>query len=390
MKLWIGSLKGGNSGLSIYAKIQKAYKDYRLFSGLRKQLAHHDGVLFLHDTHFSRAIPTKPRLLVYDCVDLPLMHQRTSKARRNRHKYFRTFVDWHAKKAARKAHIITLTSPFYKRFLSHWLGKKINLVLLRNFTAIDFDALKVNQEVQGFLKSKPEIRHWIVIHNRIGEFLDINGVLKAMNKLPKHWGLCFLGVFDEKISKVEIYNRVEQYCPNHTVMYHDALYGEAKLAALKCFDLGLVPLVSESQNLKRCIPNRSLEILGLGLPQVAYRTSALKSLSEEFPQKIFVPHKVGQDAFESTLNEVCKTIEQQKSSEPKKLPTWSGDFNLFRDVLNMEVKNKKLERHVTVLSENNPQRNNRLYNIQSGLKQQGYSVTVLEINMQNHTVTKHN
>ena len=375
--------------MSIYAKIQKAYKDYCLFSGLRKQLVHHDGVLFLHDTHFSRAIPVKPELLVYDCVDLPLMHQRTSKARRSRHKYFRSFVDWQAKKATRKAQIITVTSPFYKRFLSHWLGKEINPVLLRNFTAIDFNALKPNQEIESFLKSRHEITHWIVIHNRIGEFLDINGVLKAMNKLPKHWGLCFLGVFDEKISKIEMDNRVKQYCPNYTVVCHDALYGETKLAALRCFDLGIVPLISESQNLKRCIPNRSLEILGVDLPQIAYRTRALKSLSEEFPKKIFVPNAVGQEAFENSLSEVCKTIEQQIRSEPKKLPTWSDDFNLFNDLLNMEVENKKLKRHVIVLSENNPLRNNRLYNIQNSLKQIGYSVTVFQINMQNHTVTKY-
>lgn len=383
-------MQGGKVGLSIYAKIQKARKNYRLLSGLRKQLSEHDGVLLLHDTNFSRVVPKNPGFLIYDCVDLPLMHQRTSKVRRGKHKYLRTLIDCNAKQVVCKSDLILLTSPHYRDFLFHWINKDANLILLRNFIPGAVETLAPNIEMKKILQLEPKVSHWIVIHNRIGEFLDIDGVLKAVNNLQQHWGVCFLGVFDGKYSKSVIEKRTRKYCPDHTVLCQDALYGDDKLSALKCFDLGLVPLIAESQNLKRCIPNRTLEFLGVGLPQIVYRTKALKKLSTEFPDSIFVPKKVGYENFEVLLKSACEKLEQTKVSLTHKLtPDWSDDFGGFFNVLDTEVANRDLAKDVVIVSENNPHKNNRLANIQNGLKGQGYSCTVLEVDTQKHEVIRH-
>ena len=376
--------------MELYAKFKKAYKNQRLLSGLRKQLQEHNGPLFLHDTHFARAVPKKTKLLVYDCVDLPLMHQRTSKARRNRHKYLRAFTDCHAQKAVSKADIITMTSPYYKGFLSHWLGKEISPLPLRNFIAQPKNIITPNKQMARTLKEYSEVKFWMVIHNRIGEFLDIDGVLRTLNGLPVTWGLCFLGIMDGKNSKSEIQKRASSLSPSHTVFCHDPIYGIDKLAALKYFDLGLVPLRLESQNLKRCIPNRSLEFLCLEMQQLASRTKPLKDLSLDYPDHIFVPDKQGQIYFEKALKEICTEIEQKiKPPAMSRVPDWSEDFDVFFKMFDGQVSNRKLDKEIIILSENNPQKNNRLFNIQSGLKNEGYSAVVLEIDLQNHQVTRH-
>ena len=377
--------------MSIYAKLKKAYHNNRLLSGLKKQLQNHDGPLIMHDTHFSRAIPRHPNLLIYDCVDLPLMHQRTSKARRNRNKYLRALIDSNAKNAVSKADIITTTSPFYVSFLSHWMKEKIVPINLRNFGLTPQKDIKPSSEIAKKLQSHQTVSNWMVIHNRIGEFLDIDGVLKALDKLPKHWGLCFMGIMDGKNSKSEIEGRALKLCPNHKVIYFDPLYGVEKLSALKCFDLGLAPLIPESQNLKRCIPNRSLELLCLGLPQLAARTRPLQNLSEQFPHSIFVTDRRGQNSFEEALMNICQKIEAGLDKpNGSSIPNWSEDFEVFFSELDGRVSNKKLAREVIILSENNPTKNNRLSNIQNSLKAKGYSVSVLEINLQRNEIIRHN
>lgn len=384
-------MQGGDSGLSIYAKLKKAYHNHRLLSGLKKQLQAHNGPLIMHDTHFSRAIPKQPELLIYDCVDLPLMHQRTSKARRNRNKYLRALIDCNAKSAVSKAEIITITSPYYEPFLSNWMKQTIAPINLRNFSLTSNKDINPNSEIAAELKSHQDISHWMVIHNRIGEFLNIDGVLKAQGKLPKYWGLCFLGILDGKNSISEIEKRALNLCPDHKVIYFDPLYGGDKLSALKCFDLGLVPLIPESQNLKRCIPNRSLEFLCLGLPQLAARTRPLENLSVQFPQNIFVADNRKQVSYEEALMKLCQKIEQGMSkSTSSYIPDWAEDFEMFFSELDAKVSNKKLAREVIILSENNPAKNNRLSNIQSSLKAKGYLATVMEINLQRNEIIKHN
>lgn len=376
--------------MSLYAKLQKAYKNHRLLSGLKKQLQEHAGPLFLHDTHFSRAVPKNPKLLIYDCVDLPLMHQRTSRARRKRHKYLRAFIDCNAFQVARKAKIITLTSPYYKNFLSHWLSNNSSFVLLRNFISKSNKSITPDQTITAKLKAHADVKHWLVIHNRIGEFLDIDGVLRALDKLPITWGLCFLGVMDGKNSQSNIKQRAAQFCSNHTVMCHDAIYGDEKLAALKCFDLGLVPLTLESQNLKRCIPNRSLEFLCVGVPQLTSRTRPLLDLSLEYPDNVFVPRTQKQKHFEDALQKACGKIEQgTKVSITSAIPDWSQDFGIFFDLLDDQVSKNGLKKELIILSENNPKKNNRLFNIQTALKKAGYSAMVLEIDLKNHQVIRH-
>ncbi len=376
--------------MSIYAKLKKAYKNYTLTRRVRKQLTHHDGIIFLHDTHFARAVPRNPKYLIYDCVDLPLMHQRTSKTRRNKHKYFRMFVDCMARKAVAKANLILFTSPFYQSFVSNWIDKDFTSVLLRNYTSRDTHDLEPNKVIKKYLRSEETVSHWLVIHNRIGEFLDIDNVLSALSKLNSNWGLCLLGVFDGKHSISSIQKRAKELCPSHVVICHEAIYGNEKLAALKCFDLGLVPLIAQSQNLKRCIPNRTLEFLGVGLPQIAFRTKAHINLSNEFPNSIFVPQSAGQESFESLLMETCQKIEKNKFSQSSETtPDWSEDFQKFFDILNDQIEQKSIKKEVIILSENNPLRNNRLANIQIGLKENGYDCAVLEIDTNQHKVINH-
>jgi hypothetical protein len=318
------------------------------------------------------------------------MHHRTSKARRSRSKYLRAFIDYNSKKAASRADIITLTSPYYKDFLSHWLNKKISPILLRNFIAKPDEPIFPDKRMADSLSTYPTVKFWMVIHNRIGEFLDIEGVLKALNILPVSWGICFLGVMDGKNSQVEIQKRSAELCPNHVVLCHDPMYGIEKLAALKCFHLGLVPLKLESQNLKRCIPNRSLEFLCLGIPQIASRTRPLVDLSLKYPDQIFVPETQGQAHFENALKRVCEKIERETNNQPmSNIPDWSEDFELFFSALDKQVSLRKIDKELIILSENNPQKNNRLLNIQTALKKRGYSTVVLEIDLQNHQVIKH-
>ena len=374
----------------IYAKLKKAYKNHRLLTGLKRQLRKHNGPIFLHDTHFSRAVPKKPKLLVYDCVDLPLMHQRTSKARRNRHKYLRAFTDCHSQKVASKADIITLTSPYYKEFLLHWLSKEISPLPLRNFIAHPTSNITPNKQMASTLKEYSEVKFWMVIHNRIGEFLDIDGVLQALNGLPVTWGLCFLGIMDEKNSRFKIQKKAASVCPNHTVFCHGPIYGTDKLAALKCFDLGLVPLRLESQNLKRCIPNRSLEFLCLEIPQLASRTKPVMNLSLDYPELIFVPEKQDQMNFEKAIKKICTQIQEKvKPAAMSKVPDWSKDFDVFFKTLDNYVSRRNMDKEVIILSESNPQKNNRLSNTQSALKEEGYSSVVLEIDLQNNQVIRH-
>ncbi len=376
--------------MALYAKLQKAYKNHRLLSGLKNQLQKHNGPIFLHDTHFSRAIPKNPKLLIYDCVDLPLMHQRTSKARRSRNKYLRAFIDYYSRKAASRADIITVTSPYYKDFLSHWLSKKTSPILLRNFIAKPDQTIVPNKRMAVSLNAYPTAKFWLVVHNRIGEFLDVEGVLKALNALPISWGLCFVGVMDGKNSHAEIQKRSAELCPNHTVLCHDPIYGVEKLAALKCFDLGLVPLKLESQNLKRCIPNRSLEFLGLGIPQLASRTRPLIDLSLKYPDQIFVPDTQEQEHFENALKRVCEKIERKtKNKAMPNSPDWSEEFEPFFSALEKQVSQKGVNQELIILSESNPQKNNRLLNMQTALKKRGYSGVVFEIDLQNHQVIKH-
>jgi len=376
--------------LSFYAKLRKAYKNHRLLSGLKRQLQEHNGSLFLHDTHFSRAVPKNPKLLIYDCVDLPLMHQRTSKLRRTKHRYIRAFIDYNSKRTANKADIVTLSSPYYKEFLSHWLNKKVSTVLLRNFIKTPKEAITPSQEMAEILKNYHDVKNWLVIHNRIGQFLDIDGVLKAINKLPVNWGLCFLGVMDGKNSKSVIKNKAAEFCSNHTVFCHDPIYGIEKLSALKCFDLGLVPLTLESQNLKRCIPNRSLEFLCIGMPQLTSRTRALKDLSLKYPDSILVPQKQGQKYFEDALLKACAQIEQgTKTSVTTEIPGWSEDFDIFFDLLDTQMAKRGLDKELIILSETNPQKNSRLLNIQNALKDEGYLALVFEINLQTNKIIRH-
>lgn len=376
--------------MALYAKLQKAYKNHRLLSGLRKQLEGHNGPLFLHDTHFSRAVPQNPKLLIYDCVDLPLMHQRTSKARRNRHKYMRALIDCNSKKVANKADIITLTSPYYEDFLSHWLNKNITPIVLRNFIAKPKKPIVACPQMTKKLNHYSDVKYWLVIHNRIGDFLDIDSVFQALNNLPTKWGLCFLGVMDGKNSKSEIKKRVDQFCSNHTVFCHYPIYGRKKLAALKCFDLGLVPLTLESQNLKRCIPNRSLEFLSVAIPQLASRTRSLKDLSQKYPDLVYVPEKHGQKHFEDALKKACNGIELSiKSKLTSLVQGWSEDFDMFFEFLDKQVSHKRLDKKLVILSENNPQKNSRLSNIQASLENEGYSTTILEIDLQNNQIITH-
>lgn len=383
-------MQGGKVSLLTYAKIKKAYKNYRLLSGLKKQLSNHDGVLFLHDTHFSSAVPKRPKFLVYDCVDLPLMHQRTSLLRRNKNKYLKLLIDCNARKAVKKADLISMTSPFYKKFLSSWIGDTTTQILLRNFTTESVKDLPRNVELEKILQSEADITHWLVIHNRIGQFLDVKGVLKAVSKLKNTWGICFLGVFDGKNTSSQIQDYAQKFCPAHKVLCCDPLYGDEKLAALKCFDLGLVPLIAESQNLQRCIPNRTLEFLGIGLPQIVSRTIAFKSLSNQFPDSIFMPTKKGQEAFENTLLETCEKVENRKIGLSKSnIPFWSDDFENFYKALSERVDARQINKDVIILSENNPYKNNRLAKIQDGLIEKGYKCSVLEIDQLNSKIIKH-
>lgn len=376
--------------MALYAKLQKAYKNHRLLSGLRKQLEKHNGPIFLHDTHFSRAIPKNPKLLIYDCVDLPLMHQRTSMARRNRNKYLRSFIDCNSKKAASMADLITITSPYYKGFLSRWMNKELSPILLRNYISEPDKSIVPSQRMAATLSTYPTVKFWMVIHNRIGEFLDVEGVLKALNVLPISWGISFLGVMDGKYSQAEIKKISAELCPNHTVLCQDPIYGIEKLAALKCFHLGLVPLKLESQNLKRCIPNRSLEFLCLGIPQLASRTRPLVDLSLKYPDQIFVSDTLGQGHFENALKRVCEKIERETKNKPMpNIQDWSEDFEPFFSALEKQVSQRKIDKELIILSENNPQKNNRLINIKTALKKRGYSTVVVEIDLQNHQVIKH-
>jgi hypothetical protein len=110
----------------------------------------------------------------------------------------------------------------------------------------------------------------------------------------------------------------------------------------------------------------------------------------KYPDQIFIPDTQEQEHFENALKRVCEKIQRNtKSKAMPNSPDWSEEFEPFFSALEKQVAQRGIDKELIILSENNPQKNNRLLNMQAALKRRGYSAVVFEIDLQDHQVIKH-
>lgn len=374
---------GKEEKLTLLSGIQRRSGRYLKLYLLQRQLAsilsRDAGVIFSHDCLYPRAIPQDCSALIYDCVDLPLMHQRTGTALRSRSLLRRNVEDRNAWQMANRANLITYTSENYAPFLRHWVGKEKDHLLLRNLPDVSLSETPENIELAKVFAQLPEVKFRIVIHNTIGSFSGIERALKALNGLPKEFGLFIMGELALEDGEKGVRELAARLAPGHVVRILPPSYGQSKLVKLAAFDLGLTLLDDVSQNLKRCLPNRLTELIAMGVPQIATSTHATRLYAKRYPKHITLvgdsdPHELQKAIHGAWLNHRANP-----KRAPADFPRWKDEVAPLVERLEEIVKTSKVLRRVSIVTESARWRNSRIAQLTESLQNADFEVSIYRI-----------